>query len=471
MTCHGSLADLARQLNVPLTDTLTAKKFSGICTDTRQLCPGNVFVALSGEQFDGHDYVEQALQSGAIAAVVSREIQACAGIQLAVQDTLLAYQAIARWWRAQFSIPVIAITGSAGKTSTKEMLAAALERYGTVLKTERNYNNDIGVPLTLLQMNRFHDFAVIEMAMRGPGEIARLGRTAAPTHGIILNVGSAHIGRLGSRQAIAQAKCELLEQLDRETGVAILNGEDELLLETAATVWSGTVLPFGFDLPEAVQVKKNSAWQASPPTILRGNRSLPIPLPGRHQGLNYAAVLELIDNLDLDLSALESGIVLSADGQGRNQRHIMPDRVEILDETYNAAPEAVIAALQVLCASGNNRYWAVLGPMRELGSAADGLYAEVGQMAATLADRGLRLCLFDPKGEMHALAEQVQAERIHCFSQRSELARWLCSAVEPGDRLLFKGARSTEMERVMQQFIQFRYPSGVADSATSHPEN
>ena len=454
MTCNGSLKELARQIDASIVGELAAEDFFGISTDSRNVAPGNVFVALSGDHFDGHEYVANALERGAIAAIVSRKVDSARGIQLVVPDPLGAYQTIARWWRSQFSIPIIAITGSAGKTSTKEMLAAALGCFGKVLKTEKNYNNDIGVPLTLLQLDESHRFAAIEMAMRGPGEIARLATTALPTHGVIVNVGTAHIGRLGSKRAIARAKCELLEHLDPKSGVAILNGEDELLLNTSAQIWSGEVRKFGFagaGLP--------SRWFADPPRIVRDGHLFPVPLPGRHQGLNYAAAIEVVDSLGLDLSVLATGLTLPNGSSGRNQRYGMPDGIEILDETYNAAPEAVVAALELLCESGDSRQcWAVLGPMRELGQSADELYGMVGKAAAKLGDRGLHLCLFDPDAEMTALVRQVPAARVRCFTQQEELADWLSGAVGRGDRLLFKAARSVRIENVMQQFVRCRYP-------------
>ncbi len=215
----------------------------GITTDTRTIEPGEIFVALVGENFDGHDFVDLAIDKGAIAVVVSRQLETQAIPQFVVSDTLQAYQQIARWWRDRLSdLPVIGITGSVGKTSTKELVAAVLATQGKVLKTEANFNNEIGVPKTLLQITSEHDYAVVEMAMRGAGEIALLTDIARPTIGIITNVGTAHIGRLGSRKAIAQAKCELLAQMPK-TSVAILNYDNPLLMDTAKKFGKVKLLP------------------------------------------------------------------------------------------------------------------------------------------------------------------------------------------------------------------------------------
>jgi UDP-N-acetylmuramoyl-tripeptide--D-alanyl-D-alanine ligase len=207
-----------------------------------------MFLALRGEKFDGHDFAGVAVEKGAIAAITDRRTgtQLNGVPQLQVEDTLQAYQQIARWWRDQFNIPVIAVTGSVGKTTTKELIAAVLSTKGNVLKTQANYNNEIGVPKTLLELGSEHDYAVIEMAMRGSGQIALLTQIARPTVSVITNVGTAHIGLLGSEEAIAQAKCELLAEMPT-TGVAVLNHDNQRLIETAATVWQGQTLTYGLE--------------------------------------------------------------------------------------------------------------------------------------------------------------------------------------------------------------------------------
>ncbi len=214
-----------------------------ITTDSRNVKPGEIFLALRGEKFDGHDFVKTAIAQGAIAAIVDTKFDAGDLPVIVVPDTLVAYQAIGHWWRTQFKIPIIAITGSVGKTTTKELIAVVLSKYGKVHKTQANYNNEIGVPKTLLELNQDHDFAVVEMGMRAPGEIALLSQIASPDISVITNVGTAHIGILGSRTAIAHAKCELLAEMPKDS-IAILNYENPLLLETAKTVWQGKSMTF-----------------------------------------------------------------------------------------------------------------------------------------------------------------------------------------------------------------------------------
>ncbi len=436
-----TLQMLADLLRVPLQGD-PSLPFQTLCTDSRQLQAGDVFVALRGERFDGHEFIPQALAQGAVAVISEQPV---AGSHFRVADTLAAYQCLARGWRKQFRIPVVAITGSAGKTTTKEMLAAALTRYGTVLKSQANYNNDIGVAQTLLQMRPEHQFVVLEMAMRGPGEIRRLAQMAQPTHALITHIGTAHIGRLGSRAAIAAAKCELLQELGQ--GVALLNGEDPLLLATAASLWSGHTLTYGLD-----QGDLRAEWDPQAQTVTVEGLTLPVPLPGRHHALNWMGVLATLRSLGLDLERLQEPVQLPANLQGRNQHLKLPDDVEILDETYNASPEAMIAALQLLAQTSGQRRWAILGPMRELGEHAPQLYAEVGQAAASL---GLdRVLLLDPEGEMQPLLDQKPAAQAERFRDVSALLEVLLHQVQAGDRLLFKAARAVELEGVLNRFLQ-----------------
>lgn len=452
---QGSIHLLSQILQTDLHQISPETPFTAISTDTRQLEPGSVFIALKGENFDGHAFLDRAWERGAIAAITDRPV---AGPHLRVPDTLLAYQQIAHWWRHHFSIPVIAITGSAGKTTTKELLAGALHRYGPVLKSPANHNNDIGVAQTLLQLRSDHRFAVLELAMRGPGEIGRLARTAAPTHGLILNIGYAHIGRLGSRTAIAQAKCELLAVCPHIQ--PILNGEDDLLLETARSLITQTPITFGLDRGDV-----RGRWDAQAQAIQLQNhepdRLWPVPLPGRHQALNWMAVLATIQTLGLPLEPLQSPLCLDDELAGRHRRLQLANDLQIIDETYNAAPEAMIAALHLLSQIPGQRRWAILGPMRELGEQAAELYARIGQVSAGLPID--QLWVLDPDQEMAPLLLPFSADQVRSFDSGSDLMQALIQQVRPGDRLLFKAARAMQLELLMQGFIDRWQQTKVID--------
>ncbi|MEO8890666.1 MAG: Mur ligase family protein, partial [Coleofasciculaceae cyanobacterium] len=279
MSCQVSLTKLvdilaAKALNISA--AAAAASCTAITTDTRGLQPGNLFVALRGENFDGHDFARMAVEKGAIAVISdSHSATQLDGVpQLQVEDTLVAYQQIARWWREQFNIPVIAITGSVGKTTTKELIAAVLSTSGKVLKTQGNYNNEIGVPKTLLEMGSEHDYAVIELAMRGSGQIALLTQLVRPTVSVITNVGTAHIGILGSEQAIAEAKCELLAEMPT-MGTAILNHDDQRLMQTAA-IWQGETVTYGLEGGDLQGTLIDNQ------TLEVEGVRLPLPLAGRH---------------------------------------------------------------------------------------------------------------------------------------------------------------------------------------------
>ncbi|MBW4474480.1 MAG: UDP-N-acetylmuramoyl-tripeptide--D-alanyl-D-alanine ligase [Stenomitos rutilans HA7619-LM2] len=454
MSFRATIAQLSAVLKVtPLNQTATTLESiaAGLTTDTRALQAGEVFLALRGETFDGHAFVSQAAAKGAIAAIVDERFLSNAqdatrqGLQiplLPVADTLQAYQAIGQWWRSQFTIPIIAITGSVGKTTTKELIAAVLSLHGTVLKTQANYNNEIGVPKTLLELGSEHDFAVIEMGMRARGEIALLTQLACPDIGVITNVGTAHIGRLGSELAIAQAKCELLATMP-STSTAILNQDLSLLLETAATVWQGKTITYGLeggDLHGQVldlETVVVDAWK------------FPLPLSGRHNALNYLATLAVAKALGLDWSPLEQGISIDLPS-GRAKRYELPNDVVLLDETYNAGLESMLAALQLLAQTSGARRIAVLGTMKELGDRSPEFHHRVGVAARELhLDRVLILA--EP-AEAKAMAAGATPLASECFSSHEAVVDRLLMLVQPGDRLLFKASRAVGLDQVVQQF-------------------
>ncbi|MFN5814790.1 MAG: UDP-N-acetylmuramoyl-tripeptide--D-alanyl-D-alanine ligase, partial [Pseudanabaena sp.] len=352
----------------------------GIVSDSRKLKTGELFVALTGENFDGHGFVAAAIAQGAVAAIVSHEwakSEAAKGLPvLAVRNTLTAYQDLARWWRTQFQQPVISVTGSVGKTTTKEIIASMLACYVSphkqVHKSQANHNNDIGVAQTLLAIApEQHDFVVVEMGMRGLGEIERLARTALPTVSVITNVGTAHIGRLGSREAIAQAKCELLAETPTD-GTAILNASNPLLLEMASKVWQGKTITYGLGVGDINGELIGDRLQV-------GNLTWDLPLPGRHNALNFLAGLAVLKALNLDWQQTTQGIGKLDLPFGRAQLYQLPHDVVILDETYNASPEGMLAALRQLSDMPAKRHWVVLGTMKELGEMSTQLHRQVGQ--------------------------------------------------------------------------------------------
>jgi UDP-N-acetylmuramoyl-tripeptide--D-alanyl-D-alanine ligase len=446
MSLRATLAQLMGVLAatpIHLSETALNITAVGLTTDTRSLKPGEVFLALRGENFDGHQFVEAAIAQGAIAAITDPASRLPDSIpQLQVRDTLAAYQALGRWWREQFSIPVIAITGSVGKTTTKELIAAVLGIYGPVLKTQANYNNEIGVPKTLLELGPEHVYAVIEMGMRGPGEIACLSRIARPDIAVITNVGTAHIGRLGSREAIAQAKCELLAEMPQKTSIAVLNAENSLLLETAKTVWQGQTLTYGLENGDL------RGRLVDEQTLEVEGTQFPLPLPGDHNALNFLAALAITKLLRLDWSALTKGLSVNLPS-GRAQRYTLANDVVILDETYNAGPESMEAALRLLAQTSGQRHIAVLGPMKELGEHSWELHRQIGKVVHQLNLDSLLILGTDLAGT--AFAEGAFPVKSQQFSSHEALVEYLRKFVKSGDRLLFKASHSIGLEQVVEQ--------------------
>lgn len=446
MPLYFSLAELETILKDNLLQTADSDpglSIFGVTTDTRTIKPQELFIALVGENFDGHSFIEQAVDKGAIAVIVNRQIESVVVPQFIVKDTLKAYQQIAQWWRDRFKIPVIGVTGSVGKTTTKELISAVLSTQGKVLKTEGNFNNEIGVPKTLLQITAEHSYAVIEMAMRGLGEIALLTDIARPTIGVITNVGTAHIGRLGSREAIAQAKCELLAQMPK-TSTAILNYDNSLLIETAQKVWQGKTITYGLT-GGYVQGTINGN------NLTVAEQDLPLPLPGEHNASNYLAAVAIAQSLNIDFAPLIAGLQVQLP-QGRSRRYDLPNDVVILDETYNAGLESMLAALQMLKETPATRHIAVLGTMKELGAHSPHLHRQVGQKAQEL-NLDLLMVLADEAATQEIIAGATGIQTA-CFSDRATLTSKLKQVICPGDRILCKASNSVGLNKVVEELIK-----------------
>jgi UDP-N-acetylmuramoyl-tripeptide--D-alanyl-D-alanine ligase len=437
--------------------------FDSVTTDSRHVSHRDLFVALKGDRFDGHDFVEQALEDGAAAALVSDPGRIAQSAPLIlVDDTRLALGRLAQAWRARFAIPLVAVTGSNGKTTVKEMIAEVLRAAAgdkAVLATTGNLNNDIGVPLMLLRLRSHHRYAVIEMGMNHLGEIRYLTGLAQPTVALITNAGTAHIGELGSRDAIAQAKGEIYEGLGAG-GVALVNADDAY-----ADYWRDLnrqhrVVDFAFDRAAAVTARCAPDAQGSALTVRTPSDEYQVRLnvPGLHNARNALAACAAAHVLGVAPGDATRALGYFEGAKGRLQSKPARKGALVIDDTYNANPDSVKAAIDVLAAASGMRVL-VLGDMGELGEQAAAMHAEIGDAArARGIDRLLTL------GELSELAVRRFGSGGQHFRDLDALCGALDLLLRPGVTVLVKGSRFMRMERVVERLVS----GGAANSAGDH---
>jgi len=435
----------------------------GISTDSRTVAEGGAFVALRGERFDAHDFVGQAAAAGAACAVVAADWAARAGAALppglpllAVPDTLAALGAIARYHRARFHVPLVAVTGSNGKTTTREMLGAILRTRGPILKTEGNLNNEVGLPQTLLGLEASHWAGVVELGMNHAGEIARLAAIALPQIGLVTNAGPAHLGHFASVEAVADAKGELYQALP-PGGIAVANADDARMLKRAQA--SGRrLLTFatGRGRGDVVALEVLEHGPEGLAFLLGvGNRELTVRLSlvGLHNCANAAAAAAAAVALGCSDQEIVRGLA-EVRPVGRRLRLVrLASGALLLDDCYNANPASMSAALRTLAelaGQGGGRALAVLGDMLELGPAEAESHRALGAEAAA-AVRGL--AAFGPRSRHTAEGARAAglpaADLLHA-EEIAPLAAWVRERLAPGDVLLVKGSRGMKLERLVE---------------------
>lgn len=427
--------------------TALAGRFDSICTDTRKITDGCLFIAIKGDNFDGHDFAAKAVESGAQAVIVEKDC-GLGDRQILVENTRLALLDLAGYYRSLFNIPVIGITGSVGKTTTKEMVHAVMSSKYNTLKNEGNLNNEIGVPLTLFRLDDSHEAAVIEMGMSGFDEISRITKAVRPDAAIISNIGVSHIENLGSREGILKAKLEILHGMKADAPV-ILNGDDDMLL----TVRPGAhpVIYYGID-NRNVNYKASDITSKESETELTvgfagGSGRVSLPYPGRHNIYNSLAAVAAGSLFGVELSdALEAlkGYVPAGMRQRINKKHGMT----FIEDCYNASPDSQAAALAVLGGMNSQRKIAVIGDMLELGSVSRDAHYGVGTKAAenkidavfTYGERSLETA----KG-----ARDGGVDDVRSFDDKQVLSEELISYLKEGDAVLFKASRGMKLEDVI----------------------
>ena len=425
-------------------------EFIRVTTDSRDIRPGDLFVGIRGERFDGQAFAAQALAAGAVAAMVS-DVPRNAGPGarlLVVADTRLALGQLAAYWRARFAMPLVAITGSNGKTTVKEMLAAILRQSAGergVLATAGNFNNDIGMPLTLLQLRAQHRYAVVEMGMNHLGEIAYLTRLAKPTTALINNAGTAHIGELGSAEAVARAKGEIFEGLDM-AGTAIINSDDAFADFWRGLAKSRRMVDFGLDKRAAVSARYELADAGSLVTIVTPESQFVATLnvPGLHNVGNALAAAAAAYALGIEPEAIAAGVAAYRGLKGRLQRKRLPSGASLIDDTYNANPESMKAAIAVLAAHPGRKVF-VMGDMGELGDTAAAMHAAIGVFAKRAGVERLFAL-----GDLSTKAVRAFGDGGAHFATMEDLVAAIAGVLGRETALLIKGSRFMRMERVVE---------------------
>lgn len=446
-----TLSQLAKLLSLPQPEKGDLN-FNGLCIDSRRLEPGNLFIALPGERVDGHDYLDEAKRKGAAAALVSRQT-ACDLPQLVVKDMVLAMGKMGAAWRDRFPIPFIAVTGSNGKTTLKNMIAsilkaACLGNESQVLATVGTLNNHLGLPLTLARLNNTHRYAVIEMGMNHFGEIEYLTRLTKPNVTVITNAAASHLEGVGDLAGVARAKGEIFVGLSRE-GTAVLNKDDHFFNYWREQVGQRRMLSFGFDNTADIQatLKESHETQLIALHTPKGNIDIQLPLLGKHNILNAMAAAAATIAVGVDLAAIKTGIESMVPAPGRMQRHTIKN-VTIIDDTYNANPFSLQAAIDTLATIPGNKVL-VLGDMKELGHDATQLHHTAGKHIRAAGIQHL-LTL----GELSQHTSQAFGEGAKHYHTYDQLIADLTPLLNNPATVLVKGSRSMRMETIVKHFIE-----------------
>jgi UDP-N-acetylmuramoyl-tripeptide--D-alanyl-D-alanine ligase len=440
-------------------------RLAGISTDSRRVSPGDIFLALKGERYDGHDFVFKSLEQGAAGIVVQGEYwkrESAKGkgvfgnvVAITVPDTLKALGDLAGWWRRQHDAKVVAITGSSGKTTTKEMTATILELANSTLKNQGNLNNLIGLPLTLLRLEKRHDKAVLEMGMNRPGEIARLTEISNPYVGAITNIGRAHLEGLGDLEGVARAKVELVEKIS-SSGKITLNGDDELLLKTAS-MFRKEMTTFGLGKTNDIRAIniQNLGRKGILFDLEYSGKTWPVRLrtPGLQNVLNALAAASVCLCLNEPVENILEGLGRFEGVKGRFMIRSLPGDIILIDDTYNSNPSSLTAALESVKALVNKGMKIIvgLGEMMELGDTAEKAHLEAGRKIAEFAPD-----CFTAIGEhardmiKGAVEAGMPKSRAKAAENHDEMLRIIKGEMSDGCLIFLKGSRKMALEKVVK---------------------
>lgn len=429
-------------------------KISGVSTDSRSVAAGNLFIALRGDNFDGQDYIAAAFEKGAFAAVAERPVDNVCRPVIIVKDTRTALLRLAQSYRMIFGIPVVGVTGSVGKTSTKDAIYAVLSQKYITHKNEGNLNNEIGLPMSVFGLEKSHGAAIFEMGMSAFGEISRLSRVAAPEVGVITNIGVSHIGKLGSRENILKAKLEIIDGMKAD-GELILNGDDELLSGFVGEAQGRLpikVTTYGLKSRGGVYADNITANETGSDFDIHydgGRVRAHMPVPGEHNIYNALAAFCVGQKLHVEPQTAVAGLA-TYKPTGMRQKIQNLGGVTFIEDCYNASPDSMNAAFNVMRTVKKGRAIAVLADMLELGSESQAAHTLVGRAAAESGVDLMLCCGSDAKYCCEGYNAEKTGGESCFFEDRLLLPQALTDILREGDTVLFKGSRGMKLEEIVQ---------------------
>ena len=440
------ISDLAKAFDLDF--IAEDKMINAVSTDTRTIQKGDLFIALKGENFDGHEYLDLAIEKGADALIVDRDVETDIPV-FKVEDTRLALGQLAAYWRQQLDIKVVGLTGSNGKTTVKEMLTSILSETGSVTATRGNFNNDIGLPLTLLQMKPEHEFAVIEMGANHPGEIAYLTKITSPDVAVLNNAGSAHLEGFGSLDGVAHAKGEIFSGLNKE-GIAVINIDDKYAEYWVSLCDQYKKIFFGLGSGANVSADKSESDYDGNFLLITDSGEIAVSLNvlGFHNLKNALAASSAALALGVDLESIKNGLEKFKGVKGRLQVNKAVNDSVIIDDSYNANPSSVRAAIDVLAAQKKESIL-ILGDLGELGGDAEALHAELGKYAKEKNINQLMTL-----GDLSKFAVKGFGENGFSYDEKNELIRDAQKQFNKSIAVLVKGSRSMHMEDVVVALLE-----------------
>lgn len=424
-------------------------KVNGVSIDSRSIKPGDMFIALKGESFDGHDFINGAIEKGAALVIVEKEPEVCTVPYILVRDTLKALQDIARYYRNKFHIPFVAVTGSSGKTTTKDMIASVLSQKFKVLKTEGNFNNAIGLPLTLLNLRREHEVAVLEMGMNSPGEISLLSDIVRQDIGVISNVGTAHIEKLGTRENILKAKLEIFSYFNKDS-TAVINGDNDMLAGFGPAEYR--IVRYGLGESNDIHAygikEKGEAGIDFTVDLEDVPSDFTVLLPGMHNVYNALSAIAVARLFGMKTKDIQKGLLSFKPSKMRMDITNLSSGIKLINDAYNANPESMKAAIDVLQSlKSGGRSICITGDMLELGDVSEEEHYTVGAYAAAMGvDIIAAIGNFSKAVKRGAEASGMDSGNAYAFQSREEAALLLGKIIKPGDTVLIKGSRVMKME-------------------------